>query len=183
MIWFIGDPPGPASSDIGDNIRLYCSSSNSRFQDGIVWTLFCLNFLVFLSGIYLAFKTRKVDSEFNESHHIGIATYLILVVGLVVIPLISIPTATSYSAVFTIRSLGIILASAFTIFILFLPKIFFMLLPSFGQKTPKEQSKKRSGKTSESSNKGTSEKKNRTEENKSFIQENQENEEIKESNE
>ncbi|KAI9222633.1 7 transmembrane sweet-taste receptor of 3 GCPR-domain-containing protein [Blastocladiella britannica] len=52
------------------------------------WVVLCSLPVVFLTlaGVFLSFKTRHVQSAFNESHYIGITTYAIAMALLVVAP-------------------------------------------------------------------------------------------------
>jgi len=158
FVWFFADPPIPSSQDIGEGVELYCSSKNRVFEKGITWTLFCINALLLVAGVFLAIKTRKVDSDFNESRYIGFAIYNVLIIGCVVIPLISIPDITSTSAVFAILCLGIILTSAFTVMALFVPKILFILFPQLGPRKKSVRGEQPLSDTSKSKgvNKGSS---------------------------
>ena len=74
-------------------------------------------------GAYLAFRTRRVISKYNESSHIALCIYNVLVLSAIVLPVVSLPEVASPLAQFIILSIGILLLSSFTMYILIVTKI------------------------------------------------------------
>src|SRR3954467_1674373 len=55
-----------------------CSSPSSGIQTGLIIAIFAYNFFLVVLGVIVAYRTRNVDSAFNESKYIGVTMYIYL---------------------------------------------------------------------------------------------------------
>lgn len=140
-----GLPKVVHTQSLSDNLLLItqCKAPSGFVQLALTITLFVYNGLLILAAVYLAYKTRNVDSAFNESKYIALTVYIYLLVGIILLPLYYTAgdSPSSFRRQFVIRNLAIIVAMYFTLIALFIPKIILV------QKLKKEE-KKRLARTS-----------------------------------
>ena len=104
---------------------IVCQSPSSSIQLGLLIALFAYNFILVVMGVIVAYKTRNVDSAFNESRYIGFTMYIYLLTAIILIPLYYTAgdSSSSLSRQFILRTIGFVLSMYFTLFALFVPKI------------------------------------------------------------
>lgn len=104
---------------------IQCASPSSSIQLGLLIALFAYNILLVVAGVIIAYRTRNVDSTFNESKYIGFTMYVYLLASIILTPLYytSGDSQSSISRQFILRTIGVVLSMYFTLFALFVPKI------------------------------------------------------------
>jgi hypothetical protein len=87
--------------------------------------LFAYNVILVVAGVIVAYRTRNVDSSFNESKYIGFTMYVYLLAAIILTPLYytSGDSQSSISRQFILRTIGVVLSMYFTLFALFVPKM------------------------------------------------------------
>jgi len=103
-----------------------CVSHNLNFQWIMIGLFGLLNLLIISYGCYLAFRTRKVSSAFNESKYIALCIYNITILGVMLLPIVFIEEA-GYLTAYYLRGFGTIFCCFFILFTLFGPKVYFIL--------------------------------------------------------
>merc|ERR1711916_148795 len=98
---------------------LQCASTDSNPFVASLFSIFGI-FVVF--GAFLAAQTWGAFSHFNESSHIAIILYNLVLVFAIFIPIIFTVAQDSPTTVFVMSSVGVILASTVTMFVLLGPK-------------------------------------------------------------
>lgn len=108
---------------------IQCAVPSGALQLAGTIALFCVNFLLILGAVTIAFLTRNVDSAFNESLYIAYVVYIYLVVSIVLLPLYYTAgdSSSSQSRKFVLRTVGILIPMFFTLGALFAPKIHLVL--------------------------------------------------------
>jgi hypothetical protein len=125
---FVGGLPRPiVIQSNSDSLLQYiqCASPSSSIQLGLLIALFAYNILLVVAGVIVAYKTRNVDSAFNESKYIGFTMYVYLLAAIILTPLYYTAgdSQSSISRQFILRTIGIVLSMYFSLFALFVPKI------------------------------------------------------------
>ena len=118
------DAPKPKAVYYEPDITYSCSSNSTSFQSGMMWSLFAYNSVFVLAGAFLAFKTRNVATDFNESKYIAFAIYSVMVISVLFVPIISITGLISPTSKFVLISMMILIITSFTVLTLFIPKIY-----------------------------------------------------------
>lgn len=108
---------------------IQCAVPSNALQLTGTILLFCVNFILVLGAVIIAFLTRNVDSAFNESLYIAYVVYIYLVVSIVLLPLYYTAgdSHSSQSRKFVLRTVGVLIPMFFTLGALFMPKIHLVL--------------------------------------------------------
>jgi len=124
-VWLVVEPlEGEKHGDhIEDDKEILRCSGDHAWIFAII--LFSYGGALMFAGGVLAFLARKASSKFNESKFIGISIYNVIFCLVISIPLAFIMDG-SPDASFLILTLGIFFAITGTLFILFIPKIYFI---------------------------------------------------------
>ena len=95
------------------------------FQTSFTISIMAFNAALVIVGAFLAFVSRKVDSDFNESGTIGATMYFYIIISFVFLTLYYTNGDSTGSAgmQFMERSIAILGAMAFTLLALFVPKL------------------------------------------------------------
>ena len=122
VVWLVIERPGTVHEFSLTRTELKCSENPIA---GLSITL-GYNFILLLITLYFAFRTRKVPQNFNEAKFINFTIYTLCVLWLAFIP--TYYSTASLGTVFQTGSLTlvIILNAFITLFILFVPKIYFL---------------------------------------------------------
>ena len=122
IVWLVVERPGTTHAFSLTRTELKCSENPIT---GLSITL-GYNFLLLLATLYFAFRTRKVPQNFNEAKFINLTIYTLCILWLAFIP--TYYSTASLGTVFQTGSLVlvIILNAFITLFILFVPKIYFL---------------------------------------------------------
>lgn len=122
-----GLPKPTVYQSTSDSLLKYiqCAVPSSALQLTGTIILFCVNFVLVLGAVIIAFLTRNVDSAFNESLYIAYVVYIYLVVSIVLLPLYYTAgdSRSSQSRKFVLRTVGVLIPMFFTLGALFAPKI------------------------------------------------------------
>lgn len=102
-----------------------CKSPSSFLQLFGQISLLVVNFMLILVCCYYAYRTRNVDSDYNESRYIGSIIFIYFLVCLIILPLYytSGDSRSSLARQFIFRTVGILACLFATIFWLFLTKV------------------------------------------------------------
>jgi len=122
ICWVAIDPLVPlfvTTNEATKAFALQCASTDSNPFVASLFSIFGI-FVVF--GAFLAAQTRGAFSHFNESSHIAIILYNLVLVFAIFIPIIFTVAKDSPTTVFVMSSVGVILASSVTMFVLLGPK-------------------------------------------------------------
>eukprot|EP00743_Colponemidia_sp_Colp-15_P003694 GILK01003986.1.p1 GENE.GILK01003986.1~~GILK01003986.1.p1 ORF type:complete len:822 (+),score=145.46 GILK01003986.1:31-2466(+) len=123
-LWFAVDPPravsvATAQPGIGTVNSLHCRSESSIFL--VVILFYKLAVLIF--GVLLAFKVRKLSSDFHEAKWMGMALYCMFLLSAVALPLL-LAVDLSVMAFHVVLCICIILGGSIGSYFILLPKIF-----------------------------------------------------------
>ena len=122
VVWLAVDPLLPTDFVSSSNALLHYTACSSR--NSLLW--YSLQFvpkgLLLAYGVVLASQVRNVPSAFNESKWIGLAVYNIAFCSAIVLAILLL-LSTSPSAVFVIRSIGVIWCVLATGGLMLLPKL------------------------------------------------------------
>ncbi|XP_033116361.1 gamma-aminobutyric acid type B receptor subunit 1-like [Anneissia japonica] len=100
-----------------------CESNSLKIWLG---TLYAINGLLLLFGIFLAYETRNMAvRDINDSKYVAMAIYNVVVLCIITAPVTSI-IRTQPNAVFGFVSFSIIICCAITLGIIFVPKILYL---------------------------------------------------------
>lgn len=120
-LWTGLDPPTATlhNDPLSENtLRSVCSSKTSIY----VAILIVFDGIMLVPGVFLAYLTRNVPQEVNESKTVGVSIYTITLILIITIPLMvflsSFPTA-----VLLIQALATWLIITSTLLLLFIPKL------------------------------------------------------------
>jgi multiple sugar transport system substrate-binding protein len=123
IVWTAVDPSCPNTEldtpDDGDKV-VKCDNDNLGAYLGVLFGYFGL---LLASGCVLAFLSRHVATEFNESAHITIIFFNSVLIACIVIPLIFF-ISDDPTVVFVLEAIGIIFFALLFICVLFGPKIY-----------------------------------------------------------
>lgn len=121
-IWAIVDAWHAAESNINGVLHMDCTAAH-RFV--FYSFIFGYKAILLVWGTYLAWKTRKVPDEFNESRYIAISIFVWLALAVVVFPILFLPVLSNDRlTAFCVRSTALLFAISIVVGFLFLPKIF-----------------------------------------------------------
>ena len=122
LVWLVVEQPDTTYAFSLTRTELKCSENPIT---GLSITL-GYNFLLLIATLYFAFRTRKVPQNFNEAKFINFTIYTLCILWLAFIP--TYYSTASLGTVFQTGSLVlvIILNAFITLFILFVPKIYFL---------------------------------------------------------
>lgn len=81
------------------------------------------NGLLLFWGVYLAFKTRHLEENFNESTYIGVAIYNCAFVGVIALPLVYTLRESSPAVALLLRILAICYVVVFTLLVVYIPRV------------------------------------------------------------
>ena len=121
--------PTPISIEDTTEILVQCQSVKTGVDHPMTWTLFAFNIVLLALALFLAVETRQVNNRFRESRYIGFATYNMVLLAILFIPLITVDSGISSTAQTTILCVLILFVPGLTSLTLFLPKIFYILYP------------------------------------------------------
>jgi len=121
--------PTPISIEDTTEILVQCQSVKTGVDHPMTWTLFAFNIVLLALALFLAVETRQVNNRFRESRYIGFATYNMVLLAILFIPLITVDSGISNTAQTTILCVLILFVPGLTSLTLFLPKIFYILYP------------------------------------------------------
>eukprot|EP00455_Lapot_gusevi_P018024 TRINITY_DN1975_c0_g1_i8.p1 TRINITY_DN1975_c0_g1~~TRINITY_DN1975_c0_g1_i8.p1 ORF type:complete len:288 (-),score=54.87 TRINITY_DN1975_c0_g1_i8:539-1402(-) len=99
----------------------YYQQCNSNDRTVYTALLYVFNSCLVAYGAYLAFRTRHVHVEFNESAYIAASLYNVLFVSVIVVPVVA-ALGLSPSSAFILKAVGVICATCISTGILFIPK-------------------------------------------------------------
>ena len=122
LVWLVVEKPSTTLVFSKTRTELKCGESPII---GLSITL-GYNFLLLIATLYFAFRTRKVPQNFNEAKFINFTIYTLCILWFAFIP--TYYSTASLGTVFQTGSLVlvIILNAFITLFILFVPKIYFL---------------------------------------------------------
>ena len=87
------------------------------------------NGVVLSATTWLAINTRKTVSAFRESTSIAISVYNTFVISVIAIPIIYLSGSTfDAEAIFLVKSITILVVASFTMFALFVPKLYVLFV-------------------------------------------------------
>ncbi|KAJ3211743.1 hypothetical protein HDU67_004325 [Dinochytrium kinnereticum] len=122
-LWTIIDPPKPTLVSYTETSNFWtCRSTNNLIN----WAF--ISFLIFYSstlmgfGVFLAYSTRNVKSQYNESQHIAYTIYTMVVLSMISIPL-SYLDVIGVEGQYIFRSAGIELCAMAVTANMLLPKV------------------------------------------------------------
>eukprot|EP01121_Diplochlamys_sp_Union-15-3_P006566 TRINITY_DN17048_c0_g1_i1.p1 TRINITY_DN17048_c0_g1~~TRINITY_DN17048_c0_g1_i1.p1 ORF type:complete len:144 (-),score=11.46 TRINITY_DN17048_c0_g1_i1:72-503(-) len=125
MLNQIIDPyiPHKRENDSKNRIIIQCSSE----KNGFLWLILLASYfgLLLIAGVLMSFGTRKVPDTHKESRWITFATYNLVFVSVIALP-VSIAVGDSPKASFIMQATGIVLGALGIWVCLFWPK-FYML--------------------------------------------------------
>lgn len=114
-------------SNHGDDNTLYVPYVYTCEVDNvIIWLglLYSYKGILLLFGLFLAWETRNVKiPALNDSHHIGMAVYNVVIVCIVGTPIVSFVEAKQFETSFIITAICILFSTTSTLCIVFVPKI------------------------------------------------------------
>jgi len=120
-VWTALNPPYPAAVPYENNqftTIVKCISSSPGWYSG----LYVFEFLFLLIGVFLSFKTRKIELlQFNESSSIAICIYVLVFLGFIFVPMAYFLTL-DLNILFLLQCGGIVIATTTVIVALFVPK-------------------------------------------------------------
>ena len=122
IVWLVVEQPGTIHEFSLTRTELKCSENPIAGLS----IMLGYNFILLLITLYFAFRTRKVPQNFNEAKFINLTIYTLCVLWLAFIP--TYYSTAGLGTVFQTGSLTlvIILNAFITLFILFVPKIYFL---------------------------------------------------------
>jgi len=98
-----------------------CEVNNIAIWLGL---LYSYKGILLLFGLFLAWETRNVKiPALNDSHHIGMAVYNVVIVCIVGTPVVSFVQAKQFEASFIVTAICILFSTTSTLCIVFVPKI------------------------------------------------------------
>ena len=87
----------------------------------LIWVILGWNAALILPAVWISWRTKHVRQNFNESKHIGWATYNVTLVAVILVAVLA--TSETVETQYIILSIGIILGVTLTLTLLFIPKI------------------------------------------------------------
>lgn len=105
----------------GDQLLIECVSTIHNTSFSLV--IFLSNGLLVVIGSFLAFKTRTIDSLFNESRSIALSIYNILFCFIIGLPVLYSPGGSSAAVHFTFQNFLIFVPATVTMGLMFGPKL------------------------------------------------------------
>lgn len=121
LIWGLADQPTPVLKQVGSQaFTVYWSCHSSVV---LLWQLLLMlpKFAMLAVAAVLAYKVRKVSSNFNESKWIGMAVYNFILVGVITIALVN--YLDDIDASFIIGCIGVFVCGVTTNALMFGPKL------------------------------------------------------------
>jgi len=123
VIFTVNDRPVPTYIQDTSNIQLqYFECKTSQY--GEIIALFIFEFLSLFFGVFLSFKTRKIELlKFNESSQIALCIYNLVFIGFIFVPMAYfLQDLLTPDLTFLISAGGILLSTTTVVFVLFVPK-------------------------------------------------------------
>ncbi|KAJ3116904.1 hypothetical protein HDU96_008423 [Phlyctochytrium bullatum] len=121
-VWTAVDPPKPILISIADTVFWSCRSSSLLLNWIFIGACLFYGTLLLGAGVFLAYSTRNVKSQYNESQHIGYIVYTMVVLFVILIPLCYIDVMGA-SATFLFRNAAIKISAISVLVHLLLPKL------------------------------------------------------------
>jgi hypothetical protein len=120
-IWTLGEPPRVVvSADEADPFKMWLECSSPHF-DTLAAINHCMVAGAMLLGVRLAYQTREVRSEFNESGQIGLIIYNMFATAVVITPMVYLLDVKPEARV-TLVAVGVFLVGGMAMVVLFGPK-------------------------------------------------------------
>jgi len=120
-IWTAVNPPVPQTVQYNNQEFVFfvqCKPSSA----GWYIALYVFEFILLLCGVYLSFKTRKIELlRFNESSSIAVSIYVLIFLGFIFIPMAYF-LSLDPDILFLVEAGGIIVATTTIMVALFVPK-------------------------------------------------------------
>lgn len=120
-IWTVVDRPKPATVFYQNDpysTLIKCDSSHAAWYS----SLYIFEFLMLLIGVFLSFKTRKIELlQFNESSSIAVCIYVLVFLGFIFVPMAYF-LALEPNILFLLQCGGIVVATTTVIAALYVPK-------------------------------------------------------------
>ncbi|KAI8998271.1 7 transmembrane sweet-taste receptor of 3 GCPR-domain-containing protein [Gaertneriomyces semiglobifer] len=145
-----------------DGSRFWVCDSPNAANRPLTFLNLAWKAILLLTACVLAFLTRNVDVMYGESKAIGASSYVMLLAGAIVVPVVFLPQTESQTA-FYLKAAGILLSGVVTNICLFWPKLYSAMviesgndsfLRTFTRRTSRRMGSSTAGKVS--SGKGSS---------------------------
>jgi gamma-aminobutyric acid type B receptor len=106
-------------------IHPYIFKCTSRYENYFLITTCASKGLLLIFGIFLAWETRNIEIKaLNDSKYIGISVYNVVILSVVGVILATVMSGSEYYNVYlALMSLVVILCTAATLGIVFVPKV------------------------------------------------------------
>ncbi|KAI8920752.1 hypothetical protein DFJ77DRAFT_506388 [Powellomyces hirtus] len=122
IIWTAVDAPEPAMIELATSRFWSCKSPSEKVHKTMTGVLFSFNGLLALSGVFMAYMTRNVRGEYNESKYIGLCIYNVFVLSVLAIPLMYVSDL-GPNMIYVVRSVVILIINVVMLSLFFIPKL------------------------------------------------------------
>ena len=113
------------NKDADEIIHPYIFNCNSQYENHFLITTFAYKGLLLVFGIFLAWETRNIEIKaLNDSKYIGISVYNVVILSVIGVILATLMAGSEYYNIYlALMSLVVILCTAATLGIVFVPKV------------------------------------------------------------
>ncbi|KAI8838964.1 7 transmembrane sweet-taste receptor of 3 GCPR-domain-containing protein, partial [Chytridium lagenaria] len=116
LIYTVVNGPKPVLIERADFLEWTCQSQSASFDRTMMAAFIVYNSLLILGGVVVAFLTRNVASDYNESQVLGYTTFTFTIVTLITTPIFSV-SGLSYRARFVLFAAMIFILTGIIMFL------------------------------------------------------------------
>lgn len=107
------------------NAKLFhtgCRMGNQSVGAALVGLLFAFKGLILVLALLLAYRTRNVNSAYNESNHLALSVYNLSFIAVIVVPIVAFMDLRPNNALI-VGDVGVLVAVTLSFLLLFVPKL------------------------------------------------------------
>lgn len=136
IAWIVVDAPKPLQTNSPLSVLdvfWTCRSTNPDIQTSMVYVLIIYNALILLANLVMAIRSRNIKSDYNETKAIGMSVYTVTFVSIISVPVIF-SQSIDFSTRFLVKALIIWYMIIFNLIIMFINKVYKILIEELARK-------------------------------------------------